>query len=43
MTAQEAVKWFQENHPELDIEVENISEAEDYGVEEIKPRRPSNP
>jgi hypothetical protein len=41
MTAEEVARWLQNAHPDLDIEIRDLSEGEDssYGVEQVLPQQ----
>lgn len=42
MSARDAAAWLKQNHPELDIQLIDVSEAvqEDYGIERVGPAKP---
>lgn len=43
MTPEEFAERLQQSHPELNIELENISADDDYGVREVQPQTRSQP
>lgn len=45
ITAEEAIEWLREMHPELQIEIQSHAPqtGEDYGLEHVRPRRRERP